>query len=129
MDIRHVQKVVHDLAVAKGWHETPACALKGQPESAMYRHPFEVDVTFVASKLALIHAEVSEALEELRDRPCELATRLEGTKPEGFETELADIVIRALDLAGSLGLDLQSAIERKHAFNASRPHRHGGKAL
>jgi hypothetical protein len=48
-------------------------------------------------------------------------------KPEGFVVELADAVIRIADLCGALGLDLAAAIELKHAFNVSRPFRHGGK--
>ena len=44
-----------------------------------------------------------------------------------LEEELADIVIRAFDTAKALGVDIERAVSVKHAFNASRPYRHGGK--
>ena len=76
--------------------------------------------------LALIGTEVSEAIEAVRLG--EYAERVgEGGKPEGLPAELADVVIRCLDVAGGLGIDLAAAIERKHAHNAKRPARHGGK--
>ena len=44
-----------------------------------------------------------------------------------LEEELADIVIRCLDTAETFGVDLERAIEAKHAYNGSRPRKHGGK--
>lgn len=37
-----------------------------------------------------------------------------------FEVEIADCVIRLLDIAGGLGLDLGGAFEEKMAYNATR---------
>lgn len=50
-------------------------------------------------------------------------------KPEGVPSELADIVIRALDFADARNIDLGAMIEEKIAYNATRGHRHGGKSL
>lgn len=76
------------------------------------------DVHRLGTILALIHSEVSEALEAVRheDRP-------------NFEEELADVVIRVLDLAGGLGIDLDAAVAAKLARNRERGYRHGGKAV
>ncbi len=121
--IRKLQKEVHRLAVDKGWHEKPLIT-NGVP-----------DVDRIAAKVALMHSELSEALEELRKPPIlGSSVALEawyghGDKPEGFAIELADLVIRVLDTCEALGLDLQEAIEEKHAYNTSRPYSHGNKAL
>lgn len=124
LSIQEWQSKVHALAVEKGWHERPLmdCAV--------------CDVDRVAAKVALMHSELSEAVEELRKPPIlGVQTALETWyqpdtgKPEGFVVELADCVIRIMDTCEALGLDLQSAIEEKHAYNATRSARHGGKAL
>ena len=66
--------------------------------------------------LCLIHSEVSEALEAYREANTDLLAE-----------ELADVVIRTLDMAAGLGIDLQAQILAKHRKNKTRPWRHGGK--
>jgi NTP pyrophosphatase (non-canonical NTP hydrolase) len=56
------------------------------------------------------------------------ALAMEGfLKPEGIPSELADIVIRVMDCAVEYGIDLEDEITLKMAYNATRPHKHGGK--
>ena len=44
-----------------------------------------------------------------------------------FEDELADAMIRIMDLAFSRGIDLEHHIQMKMRYNKTRPHMHGGK--
>jgi NTP pyrophosphatase (non-canonical NTP hydrolase) len=82
----------------------------------------------ILAKLALVHSEISEAVEAVREGRVTFAYPADGSgKPEGMVVELADAVIRILDLCGALDLNLGHALERKHEYNRSRPHRHGGK--
>jgi len=114
------QMEVHALAWAKGWHEEPVCG----PGRA-----WGVHVDRVLAKLALVHSEVSEAVECVRDGL--FATRLPldecADKPEGMVIELADAVIRIMDLCEAMGYSLEYAMRKKHEYNKTRPHRHGGK--
>lgn len=113
MNIRELVKEAHGTSVRKGWYDGGAEAFN------------------VPEKLALVHSEISEALEEYRNhRVGHLGDiRFEGDnlKPEGFAVELADAVIRIGDLCGAMGIDLAEALEVKMRFNKTRPHRHGGK--
>jgi hypothetical protein len=105
--------------------------------------------------IALMHSELSEALEAYRDNdniqeiryeyktddgvqtlyaPSFLyqnedgSSRTELGKPVGVASELADVIIRVFDACGALGIPIADAVIQKHAYNHTRPHRHGGKA-
>lgn len=73
--------------------------------------------------IALIHSELSEALEALR-KPGPSEKIPEFT---ALEEEMADVLIRLGDYAEARGLRLTEAVQAKLAFNARRSHRHGNK--
>lgn len=73
-------------------------------------------------KIALIHSEVSEALETLRE-PTKFSEKL--PLYTELEEELADVVIRVMDFAEQTNCRLAEAIIAKMKYNATRPHKHG----
>ena len=86
------------------------------------------------ARIALIGCEVSEAIEaahECMTKGIGLATSTTSTSGKllGYPSEIADVIIRAADEAAQAGVDLAKGLERKMAFNQTRPVRHGGKAL
>lgn len=115
-DLNDLAKDIHATAKEKGWHE------EGDSSDR------------IPTLLALVHSEVSEALEAYRcwgkkdisDFIPNMEERYNG-KPEGFPSELADVTIRVLDICALYDIDIQAAIGLKMAYNKTRPYRHGGK--
>lgn len=107
------QKVIHQNAVKHGWWDDDIARSFG-------------DI------VALCISELSEAFEEYRnghglteiyfdpDKP---------DKPEGIPVEMADCLIRILDFFEKNGIDAQKVVAMKHAYNKTRPFRHGGKVV
>ena len=117
--IKEWQVDVNDVAFKKGWYDD---------------WPDVYDPHHVASRLANVMRECGEALEDLkRAKKIEdlkvVKYKMDDSKPFGFGIELADVVIRTMDLAELLDIDLQKMMEEKHAYNKTRKHRHGGKSL
>lgn len=77
-------------------------------------------------KLMLTTCELAEGVESLRagDPPSDHVPEF-----SGLTEELADAHIRLLDLGYRRGLPVGRCIEAKLAFNKTRPHKHGGKAV
>lgn len=110
--IAEVADEMYCIATSKGFHD---CEVRGiVPQN-------------FGAWCANLHSEVSELWEAYRKRTlgvqCNKAVELTCA-----EEELADIVIRAMDTAVGLGVNLGEAIRKKSEYNRSRLHRHGGKA-
>lgn len=71
--------------------------------------------------LALVHSEISECLEAHRKQ----STDSHLPQYKGVEVELADAMIRILDIAAGYELDVIGALKDKLIYNANRPHKHG----
>lgn len=76
------------------------------------------DTYKIPAILMLITSEASEALEAFRHN-----------NKENFAEELADIIIRVLDLTTGLKIDIDSEIDQKLDKNKNREWRHGGKRV
>ena len=96
------QKLAHDTATRAGWYVDPAT---GEP---VQRNFGEV--------IALMHSELSEALEAHRK------SLMDDKLPHrpGVEVELVDCIIRILDTAAALKLDVAGALIEKNRFNRTR---------
>ena len=137
MQVNDMAQKCYDGSAAKGWHD---------PDMDAKRTPLEFHM--------LVVSEVAEATEAVRngwpavcvDNPDPEAgprmvaitplllssmypSLLAEHKPEGEATELADAVIRIMDYFVMMGWDMEAVMNAKLAFNATRSHRHGGKAL
>lgn len=108
MRINELVEKVHQNAIEKGWH---------------------TEKRSFGELIALCHCELSEAIEEYRKGHYENETYYYCQAPEGIPIELADVVIRIMDMCGLYGIDLEEAIEIKMEYNKTRPCRHGGKKI
>lgn len=95
MNLRMIQKKLHSQAKDMGWHNKPR---------------------EIGTMIALCHSELSEALEGARKdlQDDHLPHR------KMVEVELADCIIRILDLAEREGYDVAGAIVEKHEYNRKR---------
>ncbi len=96
------QQLAHQTATNAGWYKDP--------------HTGETIKRNFGEVVALMHSELSEALEA--DRKGLMDDKL--PHRDGREVEFADCIIRILDTAAALGLDVAGAVIEKNRFNRER---------
>ena len=118
--INNVAAKMYAIASNSGFHD------KEKAEASLSLGSDKPGMTIgrIAEFVANLHGEASELWEAARknklhepcDKPVQLSCAAE---------ELADIVIRCMDTAVALGVDLGAAIAIKARFNQTRPRMHG----
>ena len=120
-----MNKEVYLANKAKGFwrfrEETPELIRKYFPVEIAEEFAIAVEKAYNAQAIALIHSEISEALEA--DRKDLMDDKL--THRKGLEVELADAVIRIMDFTQGKDMDLDNTIAEKLAYNTTRPYLHG----
>jgi NTP pyrophosphatase (non-canonical NTP hydrolase) len=119
--INELAKQIHENAKAKGFYDKERN---------------------IGEMLCLIHSEVSEALEADRKNSYSpvviqgvlawtnddnFSTHYKETVKGTFEEEMADIVIRVMDLCAFKGINLEGHIKAKMRYNSMREKMHGKK--
>lgn len=142
--IREMTEYVHGIAKSHGFWEDTDTLLATKSIDIKVVHSL-----IIGQKIALIHSELSEALEADRkgvwanvkgynnwpNKPEEddnshwakeeRNIRFKSTIKDSVEDEIADAAIRIMDLCGYLGIDLEWHIEKKAEYNNNRPYKHG----
>ncbi len=105
--LNEIADAVHENAVEKGFHPRE-----------------ENERQFMANQCNNLHGEVTELWDAYRagkeDAPCDKSIDLSCK-----EEELADLVIRALDISRRLNIDILNCVLIKHSYNLTREHKHG----
>lgn len=113
--INDIAAKAHDNAVKHGFYddylEVSEVLVKADlPECVDY-----VKRDFVLAQLSKIASEVGECVAVVQKQRVY----------DGLSEELADIMIRTMDLAAFMDIELGTAVAAKMAKNESRPYKHG----
>jgi len=105
-EINKLVEDIHSKNIDMGWWNCPTTG------ESLLGNPY-----VIGTKLMLVVTEIAEATEGYRKNLMDDKLHHRAM----VEVELADALIRILDLAGALKCDLGGAIEEKRNFNSIRP--------
>lgn len=146
MNLTELSQKIHEANREKGFYEEHEEVLL-----QMHENSFDLQLidsyfkAFVDQRIALVNTELSEAVEANRkdkfansnykthlnllnlnnDSDFFSSKQFEQDVKDSFQDELADSLIRILDLAGLMKIDLQFHVDQKLKYNALRPKKHG----
>ena len=115
--ITDTAQAAHRVNVANGWwQERERLAAQGK----------EAKATVILAALGLVTSEVAEAMEAVRKH--DPATWRDTATKDTLARELGGAVVRIMDIAVWLRIDLGQAVVEEIEANATRGYKHGGKA-
>jgi hypothetical protein len=154
-DIRVLSHLFGDNAKAKGFREEgdrlreELAHAKGYGTETEQKNAEQAYANYAMKRIGLINEEVVEAQGEIRHGHATDETYYEEFgkilgpddarmwvedypgedpwKPEGVPSELADILIRTLELCDEFELDPVAIVTEKYTYNTTRSRMHGGK--